>query len=70
MIGEAIIAFVAEVVAQVVVVFIFRYPGALVVQAITGFRKPYDYWLNERAELSGWVGVLSLAAIILVASQW
>ena len=70
MIGEAIIAFVAEVVAQVVIVFIFRYPGALVVQAITCFRKPYEYWLNERAELSGWVGVLSLAAVIIVASQW
>lgn len=69
MIGEAVIEFIVQVFAEVVVVFLFRYPGALVVQAATGFSEPYAYWLDERPELSAWVGVFVAAGSIIVAAN-
>lgn len=68
MIGEAIIEFIVQVVLEVFVAFLFRYPGALVIQAVTGYRKPFTYWLNMRPDLSAWVGVCTIVAIIAFAA--
>lgn len=66
MIGEAIVGFVVEVVGQVVVMLVLRYPGAVLIHSITRFRKPFKYWLNERAELSGWIGLLAFVAGMII----
>jgi hypothetical protein len=54
-----------EIMGYVLSVLIFRYPGALVLYHITGRRKTFDYWADERLELSGGVGMLAVGLVIV-----
>ena len=54
-----------EIIGYVLTVFIFRYPGALILYHITGRRKTFDYWADEQLELSGVVGMSALGLVIV-----
>ncbi len=65
MIGEAIAEFVVKVVAEVVVLMIFRYPGALYLWCLSFGQRSYDHWLNwGNGTLAGTVGILGTVALI------
>lgn len=67
MIGEAIVEFVVKVVAEVVVLMIFRYPGAFYLWVLTLGRRSYDHWFNwGDGTLAGTVGILGTAGLFAV----
>ncbi|HQV37530.1 MAG: hypothetical protein IPH00_00270 [Flavobacteriales bacterium] len=55
---------IASAIGYILTVFIFRYPGALILYHITGRRKTFDHWADERLELSGGVGMLAVGLVI------
>jgi hypothetical protein len=94
-IGEVIIEVIGRVITEFVIVFIFRYPGALILSMCDWISQiiyllvligngPGDpgampdsvdlvkrivETVNERAELSGWIGLFSIVALVIVVSQ-
>ncbi len=65
MIGEAIVEFVVSVVAEVVVLIIFRYPGAFYLWALTLGRRSFYHWFEwNGGMLAGTVGILGTAGLI------
>lgn len=67
MIGEAIAEFVVKVVAEFLVLMIFRYPGALYLWCLSFGRRSSDHWLNwGDGTLAGTVGILGTVALVVL----
>ena len=71
MIGEAIVEIIGRVIAEFVVLFIFRYPGAFYMWVFTGFREPFKHWLNIGDGMaSGTVGLIVTVLIIALIAHF
>lgn len=60
-----------EALFEILVVGVFRYPGALLLAALTLFRKPYHYWLTwGDGSLAGVVGIVGILLPIILLVKW
>jgi hypothetical protein len=53
-----------EVVIWNIILWVFKFPGALVLHALSGFKRPVDYFLNHKKPYG--VSLIGLAVVILV----
>jgi hypothetical protein len=51
-----------EIIIWEILVYICKFPGAIFLHAITGFKKPVNYYLNHKNGYG--VGILGLVLII------
>lgn len=53
-----------EVIIWEILVSIFKYPGALVLHVLSGFKKPVDYFINHKNSYG--VSILGMIVVIVV----
>lgn len=52
---------------EVLVVGVFRYPGAFYLWVFSGFRRSYDQWLRQGdGSLAGIVGIVVTVALVFL----
>ena len=55
---------ILEILAEVLILMIFRYPGAFLRWVFTGCRRPFKEVLAEDAYTNGTIGLVVIASII------
>jgi uncharacterized protein involved in cysteine biosynthesis len=59
------VEFIIELLVDILLMFIFSYPGAFIRWAFTGFKKPFDEVLNDNRSWNGFLGLLILGLLIV-----
>jgi hypothetical protein len=60
---------VFEVIVEVILLVLFRYPGAFVRWAITGFRSPFKKFLDGDTYLNGTIGLVVIVLLIVLIKK-
>jgi hypothetical protein len=61
---------ILQAIFEVLIVGVFRYPGAFYLWVMSGFKKSYDQWLRQGdGSLAGIVGVVVTVGLVFLV-RW
>lgn len=59
-----------EIIVEVIILIIFRYPGALIRWVFTGCRRPFKEVLQDDGYINGMLGLVVVASLIVLLVKY